>query len=75
MTRRRYAMLMSVSPSHRGGGGDKELPNNTNLPPEIFELLSPETQELVQFGDGEGVKSIAASAVAPRLSDVAPAKL
>ena len=70
--RRRYAMLMSVSPSHRGGG-DKELPNNTSLPPEIFELLSPETQELVQFGDG--VKSIAASAVAPRLSDVAPAKL
>ena len=68
-------MLMSVSPSHRGGGGGggKELPNNTNLPPEIFELLSPETQELVQFGDG--VKSIAARAVAPRLSDVAPAKL
>ena len=67
-------MLMSVSPSHRGGGGDKELPNNTSLPPEIFELLSPETQELVQFG--EGVKSIAAGAVAPRLSDVvAPAKL
>ena len=31
-----------------GAGGNN--PNNSSVPPEIFELLSPETQELTQSG-------------------------
>ena len=59
-------MLMSVTPSDGGKGGAGDRPNNSSVPPEIFELLSPEMQELTQYADGE--KEIARSAAPPRLS-------
>jgi hypothetical protein len=43
-----------------GAGNGAGRPNNSSVPPEIFEVLSPETQELTQFG--EGVKQVAHSA-------------
>jgi hypothetical protein len=53
--RARHAMLVRFSTADRGAGNN---PNNSSVPPEIFELLSPETQELTQSGGG--VKKIAA---------------
>jgi hypothetical protein len=62
--RARYAMLMTVSPSDRGSGEGR--PNNSSVPPEIFERLSPETQELTQWSDG--IKRIASGAAAPLMT-------
>lgn len=62
--RARYAMLLTVTPSDRGQPSHPA--NNTSLPPEIYAILSPETQELAQFCSG--VKSIAKGLTPPTLS-------
>lgn len=47
-------------------GNGAGLPNKSSVPPEIFDILSPETQELTQFATE--TKQIARTAMAPKLT-------
>lgn len=58
LDRARHTLLMRFAAAD-GSSGSGRYPNDSAVPPEIYELLSAETQELTQFTSG-GIKRIAA---------------